>query len=275
MSFNRRGPKGRDDRPERGDRPQRDRFERPNRRSGGGGDWQPRERPGAERGGPPRGDRPYSRPAGDRPYGPRAGGDRPYAPRPRFEGSQDEGGMSIRLDPRRLGTLKQLAAEAGARPGDLVRIWVEERLDAERRGQPATGGAAPTADMAALLTALTERVAALEARSTTARAIATEDAPAEEPSSNGDAPKRRGRNRVSAKPTAERVALHDEITAVLAERGPLPAVEIASIIAERGRYVPPRSGKPLDAATVNARISNPTYRGRFTRSEGRIGLAEG
>ena len=40
--------------------------------------------------------------------------------------------MSIRLDPRRLGTLKQLAAEAGVRPGDLVRQWVEERIDASR-----------------------------------------------------------------------------------------------------------------------------------------------
>ena len=42
--------------------------------------------------------------------------------------------MSIRLDPRRLGTLKQLAAEADMRPGDLVRTWVEERIDAARHG---------------------------------------------------------------------------------------------------------------------------------------------
>jgi len=61
---------------------------------------------------------------------------------------------------------------------------------------------------------------------------------------------------------------------VLTDKGPLPAAEIAAAILERGRYAPPRSGKPLDAATVNARISNPTYRGRFTRSDGRIGLAE-
>jgi hypothetical protein len=44
-------------------------------------------------------------------------------------------------------------------------------------------------------------------------------------------------------------------------------------IAERGRYLPPRSAKPLDAATVNARVSNPTYRSRFVRREHRIGLA--
>ena len=42
--------------------------------------------------------------------------------------------MSIRLDPRRVGTLKQLAAEADMRPGDLVRQWVEERIDAARGG---------------------------------------------------------------------------------------------------------------------------------------------
>jgi hypothetical protein len=203
--------------------------------------------------------------------------------------------MSIRLDPRRLGTLKQLAADAGTRPGDLVRIWVEERLDAERRGEaPGTGG---VGDLATQLQSLADRVAALEAAgggapandspadetptadataSGQTRAVAADAEPAnaDGPSANGDAPKGRGRNRVTAKPSGERVALHDEIIAVLNERGPLPASEIATLIADRGRYAPPRSGKPLDAATVNARISNPTYRGRFTRAGGRIGLAD-
>ena len=195
--------------------------------------------------------------------------------------------MSIRLDPRRLGTLKQLAAEAGTRPGDLVRIWVEERLDAERRGSaPGAGG---VGDLATQLQSLAERVAALEAsRGGSQPQDASGEAPAatehvvattaasngDAPSADGDEPKRRGRNRVAAKPSGQRVALHDEIIAVLEERGPMPAAEIATLLAERGRYAPPRSGKPLDAATVNARISNPTYRGRFTRSNGRIGLAE-
>src|SRR5688572_32307227 len=49
-----------------------------------------------------------------------------------FRSPPDEGAMSIRLDPRRVGTLKQLAAEANTRPGDLVRHWVEERIDAAR-----------------------------------------------------------------------------------------------------------------------------------------------
>ena len=43
--------------------------------------------------------------------------------------------------------------------------------------------------------------------------------------------------------------------------------------AERGRYHPPRSGKPIDAAMISQRVSNPTYRPRFTRAGGRIGLA--
>ena len=209
--------------------------------------------------------------------------------------------MSIRLDPRRLGVLKQLAAEADTRPGDLVRIWVEERLDAEKRGQSLPAGAA--GDLSSLLTALTERVAALEASATapsaspsspasTSQPVAM-DTSTESPSANGDRPKRpaknakptkpakgarpggTAKNRVAAKPSGKRVALHDEIIAVVTERGPTPAAKIAAAIVERGRYQPPRSGKPLDAATVNARISNPTYRGRFTRSEGRIGLAKG
>jgi len=206
--------------------------------------------------------------------------------------------MSIRLDPRRLGVLKQLAAEADTRPGDLVRIWVEERLDAEKRGQSLPAGAA--GDLSSLLTALTERVAALEASATATSASPSSpastsqpvamDTSTESPSANGDRPKRpaknakpakgaraggTAKNRIAAKPSGKRVALHDEIIAVVTERGPTPAAEIAAAIVERGRYQPPRSGKPLDAATVNARISNPTYRGRFTRSEGRIGLAKG
>jgi hypothetical protein len=70
-----------------------------------------------------------------------------------------------------------------------------------------------------------------------------------------------------------RVALHDEISAVIAERGPMTAGELATAIVERGRYTAPRSAKPLDAATVSARVSNPIYRPRFVRKKGRISLA--
>ena len=54
--------------------------------------------------------------------------------------------------------------------------------------------------------------------------------------------------------------------AVIGERGPLSAADLAQAITERGRYAPPRSGKPLDAAMISQRVSNPTYRARFRRS---------
>jgi hypothetical protein len=243
MSFNRRG--GPDRRPDRSDRPDRqDRYDRPPQRRTGG-DWQPRERP-----------------SGDRPYQPR--GDRPYTPRPRYDRPPDEGGMSIRLDPRRVNALKHLAGEAGVRPGDLVRQWVEERIDASRSGVEAGGDG-----LTARLEALTARVAALESAATGAVAEPPQPAPSDEPPTQ-PAPT----NRRKGSPSGERVALHDEMIAVIAERGPLSAGELAQAISERGRYAPPRSGKPLDAAMVSQRVSNPTYRARFTRNEGRIGLAE-
>jgi hypothetical protein len=220
--------------------------------------------------------------------------------------------MSIRLDPRRLGLLKQLAAEKDLRPGDLVRSWVEERIDGERLGSPV----APTVGVSAQLEALVARIAALEeAAGITAPAAPVlaapvpaaprehpaaaedvsdeptptqEEAAAAEPvtaaadedgAADADAPvtpptKRSRTKRVSAAPAGERVALHDEMIAVISERGPMTAGELATIITERGRYTPPRSGKALDAAMVSQRVSNPAYRGRFTRDAGRIGLAE-
>jgi len=215
--------------------------------------------------------------------------------------------MSIRLDPRRLGLLKQLAAEQDLRPGDLVRGWVEERIDGERLGSPV----APTVGVTAQIEALIARIAALEAAAgitaPAAPALAPPAMPAssepevasdepsavaepevatavttegdEEPAADVEAPpttaaKRPRTKRVSATPAGERVALHDEMIAVITERGPMTAGELASIITERGRYTPPRSGKALDAAMVSQRVSNPAYRRRFTRDAGRIGLAE-
>jgi hypothetical protein len=193
--------------------------------------------------------------------------------------------MSIRLDPRRLGTLKQLAAEAGVRPGDLVRQWVEERIDAARGGATPAG---PGSDrLLGLIAALEARVAALETTTSVGASMAPpSSAPAEAPPDGAtgaapDAPEaeappkqRAKRIRVSAAPSGERVALHDEMIAVIRERGPLPAADLAAAVAERGRYAPPRSKKPLDAAMVSQRVSNPTYRKLFTRAEGRIGLAD-
>jgi len=203
----------------------------------------------------------------------------------------DDGGMSIRLDPRRLGALKLLAAEAGIRPGELVTHWVEERLDAAR-----SGGAVPSPVDSNAVVLLTARVDELARR---LDRIAAAPVPAAEPLAEAAAPAKRGPGRPrkaveagSAEPAAPtrarraarrstsprkaagaRIALHDEIAAVIAELGPQTAAELASAIAARGRYQAPRSAKPLDAATVNARVSNPTYRGRFVRREHRIGLA--
>jgi hypothetical protein len=181
----------------------------------------------------------------------------------------DDGGMSIRLDPRRLGSLKLLAAEAGIRPGELVTRWVEERLDAARSGAPAPAVAGDAvAALAARVDELVQRLDQLTAAPTAEPTVETAAVPV-----------KRGPGRPRKSPAASpgkagpRVALHDEIMAVIRELGPQTAAELASAIVARGRYQVPRSGKPLDAATVNARVSNPTYRGRFVRREHRIGLA--
>jgi len=187
--------------------------------------------------------------------------------------------MAIRVDPRRLTLLKELAAAEGLRPGQLVQRWVEERLDAERSGQPAPSVVGPD-----------PRVAAIEATLAALAARIDEVAQRMQAAPSEPAPRRRGRppkartaatssSAAPRSPTAAssrngHVGLHDEIIAVIAERGPSTAAELAIAIRERGRYQPPRSSKPLDAATVNSRVSNPVYRARFRRSEGRIGLAD-
>jgi hypothetical protein len=214
--------------------------------------------------------------------------------------------MSIRLDPRRLGALKHLAGEAGMRPGDLVRSWVEERIDAERIGPGGRSLEQRVAELEARLSALdgsgqpadrpepsAERAVAPEPEAPPSAANEPEASETEQPEpeqpeaatpaaadEDGAEPEqaaspetRSRRGRVSAAPS-ERVALHDEMIALIRERGPMTAGELAAAITERGRYAPPRSGKPLDAAMVSQRVSNPTYRSRFVRDQGRIGLAE-
>ena len=82
--------------------------------------------------------------------------------------------MSLRLDPRRVNALKHLAGEAGMRPGDLVRQWVEERIDASRPGAEAVSPA-PGVSVVARLEELTARVAALETASAPAPAPSEPD----------------------------------------------------------------------------------------------------
>ncbi|HLA65267.1 MAG TPA: hypothetical protein VK600_01650 [Candidatus Saccharimonadales bacterium] len=216
--------------------------------------------------------------------------------------------MSIRLDPRRLGALKLLAAEAGVRPGELVTRWVEERLDAARSGAPPApaGGEAVGSDLVAAINAridaLAQRLDEIASERGTGAGDASSAADASSPAADAsekllptpEPKRRRGRppktaqvasaaaspartRRGTARPTRSkgpRVALHDEIAAVIAERGPQTATELAAAIAERGRYHAPRSARPLDGAIVNARVSNPKYRPRFVRRARRIGLAE-
>lgn len=192
--------------------------------------------------------------------------------------------MSIRLDPRRVNALKHLAGEAGVRPGDLVRQWVEERIDSSRTGAEAPSAASPSAasPSAAATESLLSRFESLAARveALEASAASSPPAPSSPPKAKEAAadpapePKPKRRGRVSAAPTSERVALHDEMIALISDRGPMSAADLATAVTERGRYTPPRSGKPIDAVTISQRVSNPTYRARFTRNEGLIGLAE-
>jgi hypothetical protein len=208
--------------------------------------------------------------------------------------------MNIRLDPRHLGTLRALASEAGVRPGELVTIWVTERLDAERSGAPSPTSIGP------VLESLNDRIEALSRRVDALAGTAPAPEPAEapapkrrgrppkaasaepssngaksaEPSSNGAAAPARKRGRPAGTGRTKRsrgknpaVPLHEEIAAILAERGPMTAGDLASAVTERGIYAPPRSGKPLDATAVSVRVSNPRYRSRFTRADGKIGLA--
>jgi len=197
--------------------------------------------------------------------------------------------MSLRLDPRHLGTLRALASEAGVRPGELVTLWVTERLDAERRGAPSPVDIGPVLEsLNDRIEALTRRVDGLASRdassaaatgtsatAATADAVVAEPAPAKR---RGRPPKSASSPAVARKAKRSRgknpaVPLHEEIAAVLAERGPLSAGELAAAVTARGIYAPPRSGKPLDATAVSVRVSNPRYRSRFTRGEGKIGLA--
>lgn len=68
-------------------------------------------------------------------------------------------------------------------------------------------------------------------------------------------------------------ALHEVIEDVIREAGePLPAADVAARVTARG-WKPPRSGHQLSANQVNARTTHRAYKDRFTRHEGRIGLA--
>ena len=143
---------------------------------------------------------------------------------------------------------------------------VADSMDALAARVAALEGSAPKPKVVTAASASHAPAADAPASDAAASDAPTVPTPAREP--------RARRNAVTAAPAGERVALHDEMIEVLRERGPMTAAELAGAVAERGRYRPPRSNKPLDAAMVSQRVSNPTYRSRFVRNQGRIGLAE-
>lgn len=83
------------------------------------------------------------------------------------------------------------------------------------------------------------------------------------------APSRASRRRSRRQP-----ALHEVIEDVIREAGhPLPVrFHVAARVTARG-WRPPRSGHELSANQINARTTHRAYRDRFTRTDGRIGLA--
>ena len=79
--------------------------------------------------------------------------------------------------------------------------------------------------------------------------------------------------RASRSPGRRQPALHEVIEDVIREAGhALPAADVAARVTARG-WKPPRSGHELSANQVNARTTHRAYRDRFTRTDGRIGLA--
>ncbi|HET8570959.1 MAG TPA: hypothetical protein VFN14_03640 [Candidatus Limnocylindria bacterium] len=335
MQDNRRGGGQRRDFNDRGDRGDQRGGQR--RDFGGARRGQGREYPDRSDFGSGARDFPRERPyRSDRPYGGDRRGTTRTGGRPPARSGSDEGGMAIRLDPRRLSLLKELAGEQGMRPGELVTEWIQERLDAERAGGAAATGALATGArstgaqgsgaQASAVAALSARVddlsqrldelmssgrrsgspaasvkrpeavktapstadsAATQPRATRTRKAASatgadRSAPAAATTAATDPPDvtaaaPRGRRAVTPRTpaaTGRRVPLHEEIASVISEGGPMSAAQIAQAIVDRGRYAPPRSDRPLDAATVNSRVSNPIYRSRFRREDGKIGLSE-
>jgi hypothetical protein len=142
---------------------------------------------------------------------------------------------------------------------------LSRRLDALEGGRPARVGAPTAEPEAPRRRGRPPKTASGNGASATEPAVADTPAPKRRRAAASRSKKTRGKNPA--------VPLHEEIAAVLAERGPLTAAELATAVTERGNYAPPRSSKPLDATAVSVRVSNPRYRSRFTRAEGKIGLA--
>ena len=171
--------------------------------------------------------------------------------------------LSGRVDAlaQRLGRLETSRSEAPATPPVT-----------QATAAPAAATAAPAAE-APTTEPVTAEVPAAPRRRGRPPKRAAADGAATTSKATTAKPRRAARATRRTTATGPRIALHDEIIAVLRDRGPSSAAELASAIAERGKYRPPRSAKPLDSATVNSRVSNPVYRSRFKRAGRKIELA--
>jgi hypothetical protein len=161
----------------------------------------------------------------------------------------------------------------GARSGSVVTPKQAATPKADSTSPPASAAADVVAEQPRMKR---PRKAGAGAPSDLAAAAAVSAPAASEPGESLPRRRRAAATRVATVPTGtdRRVPLHEEIASVISEGGPMSAAQIAQAIVDRGRYAAPRSDRPLDAATVNSRVSNPIYRSRFRREDGKIGLSD-
>jgi hypothetical protein len=134
--------------------------------------------------------------------------------------------VELTLDPSRWAALKELTETLGMEPSQLVSVWVKNAID---------------------------RVGAMQLVSDATPKV----------SAQRRTQRRPGQGIATGK---HNTSLHDEILAVLNERGGQMAVgEIAEAIRRRKRYQPRRGGA-ITTQAVSSRLANPQYRSLFERN---------
>lgn len=157
--------------------------------------------------------------------------------------------VRIALDARRHRALARFAADLDLVPASLALVWLTERIDSAMAMQT-LGSMSPD------LGGVDHETRPAAAGRTTVRGRAGR-------ASRGDG-------------SAQQGTLHEEIREVLAERRePMSVAQIAEEIRKRGRYRSPRAGRPISAAMVSRRVSNPNYRRLFRRNGRKITLGSG
>jgi hypothetical protein len=175
----------------------------------------------------------------------------------------------VKLRAQTAWQLQEIAANAGMQPWELASIWVEEALERTSHLQ----SEAVRRELEDLDTFLRDYRTAVD-RATTRldklEALATQLERSLKTIGGSQAP------RLIKEPVGEpgvTPKLHEEIVAVLQERGQsMTTGEIAAAVTSRGRYQP-RDGKPTDAARIAGRIANPRYRSLFARNGRSVSLA--